>query len=93
MIRPILRYGAPELQQRAAAVHGADPDLAALVADLVETMQAAAGVGLAAPQVGVSKRVFVIDLSADAARRASSSCSSTPSSSRGTACSSRRKAA
>jgi peptide deformylase len=65
MIRPILRYGAPELHQRAEAVHGADPDLPALVADLVETMKAAAGVGLAAPQVGVSKRVFVIDLSAD----------------------------
>jgi peptide deformylase len=64
MIRPILRYGAPELHQRSAAVDGSDPDLPELVADLVETMKAAVGVGLAAPQVGVSKRVFVIDLSA-----------------------------
>ena len=62
MIRPILRYGAPELHERAALVDPADPDLPALVADLVETIRAASGVGLAAPQLGTPKRVFVIDL-------------------------------
>jgi peptide deformylase len=63
MIRPILRYGAPALHERAVPIDAADPELPALVADLVDTMRAAAGVGLAAPQVGVGKRLFVIDLS------------------------------
>jgi peptide deformylase len=63
MIRSILRYGAPALHARADAVSTVDEEVAALIDDLVSTMHAATGVGLAAPQVGVSRRVFVIDLS------------------------------
>jgi peptide deformylase len=63
MIRPILRYGEPLLHRRADRVPAVDADIAALVDDLIATMRAASGVGLAAPQVGVSRRVFVIDVS------------------------------
>jgi peptide deformylase len=63
MIRTILRYGAPVLHRRAEAIESVDEEVASLVADLVATMRAAAGVGLAAPQIGVSQRVFVIDVS------------------------------
>jgi peptide deformylase len=65
MLRPILRYGASILHQHAAAV--ADPltgELRQLVDDMIETMHAAPGVGIAAPQVGVSQRLCAIDLSA-----------------------------
>lgn len=64
MLRPILRYGAPVLQQQAAAVCGVTPELLQLIDDMIETMHAAPGIGLAAPQVGVSQRLCVIDLSA-----------------------------
>ena len=64
MIRPILRYPAPILHQKAVDVPAVTPDVAALIDDLVETMHGALGVGLAAPQVGLSERLFVIDLSA-----------------------------
>jgi peptide deformylase len=63
MIRPILRYGEPPLHAPAAAVTSFGPDLARLVDDMIETMYAAPGVGLAAPQVGVPLRVFVADIS------------------------------
>jgi peptide deformylase len=63
MIRTILRYGAPVLHRRAEAIESVDEDVVSLVADLVATMRAASGVGLAAPQIGVSQRVFVIDIS------------------------------
>jgi peptide deformylase len=63
MIRTILRYGAPVLHARAESVSAIDADVSTLVDDLIATMHAAPGVGLAAPQVGVSRRVFVIDLS------------------------------
>lgn len=59
MIRPILIYGAPTLHKRAAEVTDFNEDLRDLVSDMFETMDAAPGVGLAAPQVGVSLRVFV----------------------------------
>ncbi len=61
MIRPIVCYGAPVLRRRAEPVDMGDPDLSGLIADLWETMQGADGVGLAAPQIGVSKQVFVVD--------------------------------
>jgi peptide deformylase len=64
MIRPILRYGAPALHAPAADVETFDDTLQRLVDDMIETMYAAPGVGLAATQVGVPKRLFVIDLSA-----------------------------
>lgn len=63
MIRPILRYGERDLQQRAADVTTFDASLHQLLDDMIETMYAAPGIGLAAPQVGVPLRVFVIDLS------------------------------
>ena len=63
MIRPILRYGQSLLHQPASEVSVVDEDVQRLVDDMIETMYAAPGVGLAATQVGVSMRLFVIDLS------------------------------
>lgn len=63
MIRPILRYGEAALHARAARVEKFDDRLATLLRDMTETMYAAPGVGLAAPQIGVGLRVFVIDIS------------------------------
>jgi peptide deformylase len=64
MIRPILRYGADVLHQAAAPVTEITPDIHQLIDDMVQTMYAAPGIGLAAPQVGVPLRIFVADLSA-----------------------------
>ncbi len=55
-------FGDPVLKQRAAEVANVDGSLVRLVEDMVETMYEAPGVGLAAPQVGVQKRLFVYDL-------------------------------
>jgi len=63
MLRPIVRYGAQGLQRAAAPVTSFDEELQRLIDDMIDTMYAAPGVGLAAPQVGVAKRVCVIDLS------------------------------
>jgi peptide deformylase len=63
MIRPILRYGQAPLHEPAVDVAAIDDDLQRLVDDMIETMYAAPGVGLAATQIGVSRRVFVIDVS------------------------------
>jgi len=63
MIRPILRYGERPLHQTAAEVSAFDDGLQHLIDDMIETMYAAPGVGLAATQVGVQQRVFVVDLS------------------------------
>jgi len=62
MIRPILRYGEAALHARAKPVQEFDDELHRLLRDMSETMYAAPGVGLAAPQVGVSLRVLVIDV-------------------------------
>jgi len=62
-IRPIVKYGHPALHAPSAPVKGIDGTIAALVADMVETMYAAPGIGLAAPQIAVPVRVIVIDLS------------------------------
>ena len=61
MIRAIVKYGDPVLATRAEAVVEFDENLRRLVADMFETMYAAPGVGLAAPQVGISSRLFVMD--------------------------------
>jgi peptide deformylase len=61
MIRPILRYGEQVLHQRAEPVGEMTEAVQQLIDDMIETMYAAPGVGLAAPQVGVSLRIFVID--------------------------------
>jgi peptide deformylase len=63
MIRPILRYGEKGLHDRAAEVAAFDAELARLLDDMIETMYAAPGIGLAATQIGVPLRAFVIDLS------------------------------
>ena len=63
MIRPILRYGDGTLQQPAGPVPSLTPDIQRLVDDMISTMYAAPGVGLAAPQIGVALRVFVADVS------------------------------
>jgi peptide deformylase len=60
---PILEYPDPRLKKVAAAVTAFTPDVVRLVRDMAETMYAAPGVGLAATQVDVHKRVIVIDVS------------------------------
>jgi peptide deformylase len=61
-IRPITRYGDPVLHAPAARVERIDDEVRALFDDMIATMYAAPGIGLAAPQVGVPLRVIVIDL-------------------------------
>jgi len=63
MLRPILRYGESVLHQAASPVDVITPEIHALVDDMVETMYAAPGIGLAATQIGVPLRVIVVDLS------------------------------
>jgi peptide deformylase len=62
-IRPIVKLGDPVLSRRSRPITAFDQDLRALVDDLIQTMYAAPGVGLAAVQVGVDLRVAVIDVS------------------------------
>lgn len=61
MIHPIVIDGDPALRRPAQRVEVFDDALRTLVADMVETLAASNGVGLAAPQIGVSKRIFVFD--------------------------------
>jgi peptide deformylase len=63
MIRPILKYGDTTLHERARPVDAISADIVTLVDDMIETMYAAPGVGLAATQVGVPLRIFVVDVS------------------------------
>jgi len=63
MIYPVVKYGNPVLEKRAEAVTDFDDALRKLVEDMFESMYAAHGVGLAAPQIGISKRLAVIDVS------------------------------
>ena len=63
MIYPIVKYGQEVLESPAEPVVVFDGDLEKLIADMFETMYAANGVGLAAPQIGVAKRICVIDTS------------------------------
>lgn len=62
-LRPIIKYGEPVLHSPAALVERVDDSIRTLLDDMVETMYAAPGIGLAAPQVGVPLRAIVIDLS------------------------------
>lgn len=62
MIRPILKYGAPELVRKSEAVTCFDEELKTLARDMLETVYSARGLGLAAPQVGVTHRLIVIDI-------------------------------
>jgi peptide deformylase len=63
MIHPIVKYGDPILEAPAKPVENFDEELQTLVADMFESMYAANGVGLAAPQIGIGKRLSVIDVS------------------------------
>jgi peptide deformylase len=63
MIYPIVKFPDPILQRASAPVTEFDDELRKLVADMFESMYAAQGIGLAAPQIGVPKRLTVIDLS------------------------------
>jgi peptide deformylase len=63
MVRPILKLGAPALQRPAAAVADFAGATQQIIDDMIETMHAAPGIGLAAPQVDVDLRLFVVDLS------------------------------
>ena len=63
MVLKIVKYPEPVLQQPGEPVTEFNDELRRFVADLFETMYAAKGIGLAAPQVAVSKRITVIDLS------------------------------
>jgi peptide deformylase len=63
MLRPIVRHGAAVLHRRSEPVAEITPEIEALVDDMIQTMYAAPGIGLAAPQVGVAKRIFVCDVS------------------------------
>ena len=63
MIYPIVKYGDPVLEKPAAPVTEFDHKLRKLVEDMFESMYAAKGVGLAAPQIGISKKIAVIDCS------------------------------
>ena len=64
MDRPIVKYGADVLQKIADPVENVTDTEVKLVQDMIETMYKAPGVGLAAPQVGVSQRIMVTDVSA-----------------------------
>ena len=68
MILEIRKYGDPVLTLGTEAVTEFDAALRRLVDNMFETMYAAPGVGLAAPQIGISKRLFVMDCSADKAK-------------------------
>jgi peptide deformylase len=63
LIYPIIIYGDPVLKKRAEDVLPGHPELKKLIADMFETMRGANGVGLAAPQIGKSLRIFVADAS------------------------------
>ena len=63
MIRPILKYGDQVLHEAAQPVEAITREIDRLVEDMIETMYAAPGIGLAAAQVGVPARIFVIDVS------------------------------
>lgn len=63
MLRPILRYGESPLHSPAAPVTVFDDALQRLIDDMIQTMYGAPGIGLAATQVGVALRIFVVDVS------------------------------
>ena len=63
MVRPILKLGAPALRRPAVAIAEFTAGIQQIVEDMIETMHAAPGIGLAGPQVDVPLRLFVVDLS------------------------------
>jgi peptide deformylase len=65
VIRPILKYPDPRLREVARPVEKVDDSIRALIEDMAETMYDAPGCGLAATQIGVALRVFVIDVAGE----------------------------
>ena len=63
MILPLTYYGNPVLRQKGALIEDITPELQELIDDMFETMYAAVGIGLAATQVNVHKRLLVLDVS------------------------------
>jgi peptide deformylase len=63
MLRPIVRYGADVLHRPAAPVTDVTPETQLLIDDMIQTMYAAPGIGLAATQIGIPLRIFVCDIS------------------------------
>lgn len=61
MIRPIIAYGDPVLRKKAVEIDEDYPDLKLVLEDMFETMYHSQGVGLAAPQIGLSIRLFIVD--------------------------------
>lgn len=61
MIYPIVAFGMPVLKTRAKEIDRSFPNLQKLISDMYETMYNAGGVGLAAPQIGISVRIFITD--------------------------------
>ena len=65
MILEVVKYGHPALRQKGARIGAITPEIKKLIADMIETMYEAPGIGLAATQIGVMKRIVVMDLSKD----------------------------
>jgi peptide deformylase len=63
MLRPVLQYPDPRLAQKSEPVESVDDEIRALVQDMQDTLATIGGVGLAAPQIGVFKRVVIVDVS------------------------------
>ena len=63
MILPVIGYGNPILKRKSKEITGSYPDLKELISNMYDTMYSAKGVGLAAPQIGKSIRIFIIDTS------------------------------
>jgi peptide deformylase len=61
MIFPIIAFGDPVLKKKAVAIENDYPNLSKLIDDMFETMYHSKGVGLAAPQIGLSIRLFIVD--------------------------------
>src|SRR5690242_11510736 len=62
MILPVVKYGTPVLRQKGARIEVITPEIKKLIMDMIETMGAARGVGLAAQQVGFALQLAVIDV-------------------------------
>ena len=65
MVLPIYLYGTKVLRKRAQEVSKVTSDMAKLAEDMIETMYKSAGIGLAAPQVGRSIRLIVVDITGE----------------------------
>jgi len=63
MILPVIGYGNPILKRKSKKITDSYPDLKELISNMYDTMYSASGVGLAAPQIGKSIRIFIIDTS------------------------------